>query len=270
MDTEQAGRRRDSDHGEDAIEGRALLADLEQTAIEQPRSWGLRALAWALGLAVVGVAAYTGWQLWLAWQTGYEPYWQHVGLAGPMLVFLALAYVLSSVIERFLLGLRALARRIRSETEPETLPRNGREVLVSAQLCTAPSGRSDWPLLRLAKTFGQTRSGTGGKTHALGHELARIRALAGDLYCCPQARLRTLPVFLGNSGDKRLTIEVRCQTCRVQVPLHRTTATRAVMPAHTQCLLGIGATAVAILRQVGPRGGDFAQGAARTRNGASQ
>ena len=60
-------------------------------------------------------------------------------------------------------------------------------------------------LLDVDKTFGQTRSGT-GNTHALGQDLPRIRALDGCLYCCTQARLRTLPEVLGKRGKKGLQI----------------------------------------------------------------
>ena len=78
-----------------------------------------------------------------------------------------------------------------------------------------------------AKTFGQTRSGT-GNTHALGQDLPRIRALDGCLYCCPQARLRTLPEVLGKRGKEGLQIKMGRQKRRVQVTLHRANATGAL------------------------------------------
>src|ERR1051326_2505326 len=65
-------------------------------------------------------------------------------------------------------------------------------------------------LLDADKTFEQTRSGT-GKTHALGQNLPRIRALDGGLYRCPQARLRTLPGSLGKRGKEGLHVEMRHQ-----------------------------------------------------------
>src|SRR5215813_11634634 len=98
-----AGQRRDADLGKS---GASFLTDPEQQpGRRQPV--GLIALAWALGLAIIGVSAYVFWQLWLAWQTGYEPFWQHVGVASLVLFFLAVAYVLSDLMGRFLLGLRA-------------------------------------------------------------------------------------------------------------------------------------------------------------------
>ena len=124
-------------------------------------------------------------------------------------------------------------------------------------------------MLDVAKTFGQTRSGT-GKTHALGQDLPRIRALDSGLYCCPQARLRTLPEVLVKRGKEGLHIKMRRQKRGVQVTLHRPNATRALVPALGERLLGVGATAMAILRELGALGGDFDQDAARTCNGASR
>ena len=119
-------------------------------------------------------------------------------------------------------------------------------------------------LLEAAKTLGQTRSGT-GNTHALGQDLPRIRALDDCLYCCPQARLRTLPGSLGKRGKESLQIEMRRQKRGVQVTLHRPNATGTHLPAQRQRLFDVGATAMAILRELGALGGNFDQGAARTR-----
>jgi hypothetical protein len=105
-------------------------------------------------------------------------------------------------------------------------------------------------LLDADKTFEQTRSGT-GKTHALGQNLPRIRALDGGLYRCPQARLRTLPVGLGKRGKEGLEIEMRRQKRRVQVTLYRANATRALVPTLRERLLDVGATAMTELRQLG-------------------
>ena len=48
-----------------------------------------------------------------------------------------------------------------------------------------------------AKTFVQTRSGT-GKTNALRQNLLLFRTLDEDLYRCTQARLRTFPLLVGD------------------------------------------------------------------------
>jgi hypothetical protein len=64
-------------------------------------------------------------------------------------------------------------------------------------------------LLGVTKIFGQMRSGTGDAS-ALGYDLPRIRTLDENLYCCPQARPRTLPGLLGNREMKRLHIKMRC------------------------------------------------------------
>ena len=85
-------------------------------------------------------------------------------------------------------------------------------------------------LLEAAKTFGQTRSGT-GHTHALGQDLPRIRTLDGCLYCCSRARLRTLPGSLGDRGKESLEMQMRRQKCRVQVTLHRPNPTGALVPS---------------------------------------
>lgn len=108
-----AGQRTDFDRDEESA---AILAAPEHQ-IRQRRIWALSALTWALGLAAVGAATYASWQLWLAWQTGYEPYWQHVGITTPVLFFLAVAYVMSEMMGRFLLGLRGFNRRFRSQNE---------------------------------------------------------------------------------------------------------------------------------------------------------
>ena len=105
-------------------------------------------------------------------------------------------------------------------------------------------------LLDVAKTFEQTRSGT-GKTHALGQDLPRIRALDGGLYRCPQARLRTLPEVLVKRGKEGLHIKMRRQKRGVQVTLHRPNATRALVPALGERFLDVGATAMTILRELG-------------------
>jgi hypothetical protein len=109
--------------------------------------------------------------------------------------------------------------------------------------------------LRVAKTFRQTRSGT-GNTHALGQDLPRIRTLDDGLSCCPQARLRTLPEVLGKRGKEGLQMQMRRQKRRVQVTLHWPDPTRALVPALGERLLDVGATPMTILRQFGTLGGD--------------
>ena len=101
--------------------------------------------------------------------------------------------------------------------------------LEACQLFLVPA-REARLLLDVAKTLGQTRSGT-GHTHALGQVLPRIRALDDNLYCCPQARLRTLPEILGKRGKEGLEIEMRRQKRGVQVTLHRPNTTGALVPA---------------------------------------
>ena len=130
-------------------------------------------------------------------------------------------------------------------------------------LVAVPTGEA--ALLRdVSKTFGQTRSST-RDAHALGHHLPRIRALDGGLSCCPQARLRTLPGGLGNRGKEGLHIKMRGQKCGVQVTLHWANPARALVPSLSERLLDVGATAMAILRELGTLRGDFYQGAARAR-----
>jgi hypothetical protein len=126
----------------------------------------------------------------------------------------------------------------------------------------------DAELLRgVAKTFGQTRSGT-GNSHALGQHLPRIRTLDINLYCCPQARLRTLPGALSNRGDKRIQVEMSRQKCRIQIPLNGSDATATRVPPHREWFLRMGPTAMTILRQFRALGGNVTQGAARACNGA--
>jgi hypothetical protein len=108
-----AWQRGDTDRDE---EDAALLTQPDQQTVQQ-RSVGLRVLGWALGLAVIGVTAYSSWQIWLAWQTGYEPYWQQAWTAVPVVFFLAIAYLMSSLMGRSLLGLRAFIRRFRAQHE---------------------------------------------------------------------------------------------------------------------------------------------------------
>ena len=81
-----------------------------------------------------------------------------------------------------------------------------RRFLEACQFFLVPT-REARRLLDADKTFEQTRSGT-GKTHALGQNLPRIRALDGGLYRCPQARLRTLPGSLGKRGKEGLHIKM--------------------------------------------------------------
>ena len=137
-----------------------------------------------------------------------------------------------------------------------------RRFLEACQFFLVPT-REARRLLDVAKTFEQTRSGT-GKTHALGQDLPRIRALDDCLSCCSQARLRTLPEVLVKRGKEGLQMQMRRQKRGVQVTLHRPNATRALVPALSERLLDVGATAMAILRELGALGGDFDQDAART------
>ena len=96
-----------------------------------------------------------------------------------------------------------------------------------------PSVREKKQLLcGFARTFGQTRSGT-GDAHASGHDLPLFRALGGSLVCCPQARLRTFPGndIPGTRGDGICWIEKCGQKRGVEIALHRPDAARALVPA---------------------------------------
>jgi hypothetical protein len=129
---------------------------------------------------------------------------------------------------------------------------------------------NDWLWCGFASTFGQTRSGT-GDAHASGHDLPLFRALGGSLVCCHQARLPAHPgTFPGNDipgtrGERICWIEIGGQKRRVQVALHRPDAARALVPALPQRLGNEPPAAVTILGQLGGTGGNFVQGAARTR-----
>ena len=92
------------------------------------------------------------------------------------------------------------------------------------------AGEEQQLLCHFAQTLGQTRSGT-RDTHASGQDMPFIRALDNSLVCCPQARLRTFPGtdILGTRGDGFCWIEVGSQKRRIQVTLHRSDATSAVM-----------------------------------------
>ena len=124
-----------------------------------------------------------------------------------------------------------------------------RRFLEACQLFLIPA-REARLLLDVDKTFRQTRSGT-GNTHALGQVLPRIRALDDNLYRCPQARLRTLPEILGKRGMEGLEMQMRRQKRRVQVALHWPNATGTHMPAERERFLDVGATPMAILRELG-------------------
>ena len=126
-------------------------------------------------------------------------------------------------------------------------------------------------LCGFARTFGQTRSGT-GDAHASGHDLPLIRALDGSLVCCQQARLRTFPGndIPGTRGDRFYWIKKGGEKRRVQVALHRPDAARAPVPALPERLFDERPAAVAKLGQFGTSRGDLVQGAARACNGASE
>ncbi len=63
--------------------------------------------------------------------------------------------------------------------------------------------QEDGLLCEFARTFGQTRSSP-GDAKASGQDLPLIRAFFESLVCCPQARLRTFPVWLvpGTRGSE--------------------------------------------------------------------
>src|SRR5258708_16162620 len=131
--------------------------------------------------------------------------------------------------------------------------------------------RESWLLCGFASTFGPTRSGT-GDAHASGQGWPLIRTLLVTLVCEPQARLRT---FRGNDipgtrGDGICWIKVSGQERRIQITLHRANSARALVPALRKRLFERLAAPVTELAEFGRACGNFAQGAARTCNGASQ
>ena len=71
-------------------------------------------------------------------------------------------------------------------------------------------------------------------------------------------------------GNRGTLLEIGGQKCRVEVALHRSDATGALVPALRERLFHRLAAAVAQLRQLGGARGNLAQGAARACNGAFQ
>ena len=131
-----------------------------------------------------------------------------------------------------------------------------------------PSSREQerWLLCGFVQTSGQTGSGS-GNAKASGHGLPLFRPLSYLLPCCLQARLRTfpIPVVLGMRGVWVSWIKVGGQKSRVQIALHRTDATGALVNAQGERLFERLATAVTELGQFRASCGDFEQGAARAR-----
>jgi len=89
-----------------------------------------------------------------------------------------------------------------------------------------------WLWCGFAQTAGPTRSGF-SKAKASGQGLPFIRALLHLLVCGPQARFRTFPGndILGTRGEKMIWIKIGSEKGGIQVPLHGTDATGALMPA---------------------------------------
>ncbi len=87
-------------------------------------------------------------------------------------------------------------------------------------------------MVEIGRTFKPTRSGTGSSAFASSHYahasrqvLPLIRTLLKLLHHGLQARLRTFPDWLGDRGDRLLRFQVGQQEGRVQITLHRPTAT---------------------------------------------
>ena len=119
-------------------------------------------------------------------------------------------------------------------------------------------------MLWICKTFGPTRSDSGDTEAA--QETLRARMFSGCFQGGRQARLHALPVNIqlapGREGESH-GIEHAGQPGTVQVPLDQpVTAEPAVgtaMKSLRERLARVVATAVAILREFGVKGGDFVQ-----------
>ncbi len=75
------------------------------------------ALLWILGLASLSVAIYAGWQVWLAFQNGYELYWQHFWFSAYALGGMTIAFFGVSTLGSVLQRLRPFMRDARSQAE---------------------------------------------------------------------------------------------------------------------------------------------------------
>ena len=119
----------------------------------------------------------------------------------------------------------------------------------------------------IGRTFEPTRSGTGSfsrsrQAHASRQVLPLIRTLLKPLDHGSQARLRTFPHLVGDRRDGLVGFQMSQQEGRVQIALHRPQSAGTRMPPLGSGFLHIVLTVMAILRQSGLEGRDFAQGAA--------
>lgn len=136
------------------------------------------------------------------------------------------------------------------------------------QRFSSPSSEDQLLLVR-DRTLRQTRSGA-GDAYTSGQDMPVFRTLLQDLYRCPQAQLRTFPLFMGDRGNGIWWIKKGNQQGRVQVTLDGSNATRTVMPALGEQLFHVALTAMTVLRQFGCPCGNFMQGAAGPCNRALQ
>ena len=75
---------------------------------------------------------------------------------------------------------------------------------------------------------------------------------------------------MGDGGNDSLRFEVGCQKCGIQITLDGAYPTGTYVKPLIEWFLGIGPTTVTVLRQFGGARWKLVQGAAGTRNRASQ
>jgi len=126
-----------------------------------------------------------------------------------------------------------------------------------------------WLLCGFTQTARPTGSSS-GNTKASGQRLPLIRPLDDPFVCGPQPRLRSFPGNdrPGTRGDEMGLIERGGKIGGIQIPLDRTHAAGAVMPALGERLFHAPPTPMTELAQFGPARGNLDQGAARSCNGA--
>lgn len=74
-------------------------------------------ILWVLALAILALTGFAGWRLWLAWQTGYELYWQQLTLVVPIVFFLAIAYTAVCLFGTVFIRFRPFIRQLVAGTD---------------------------------------------------------------------------------------------------------------------------------------------------------